>query len=101
MSKNWGAMKNTGVTVGKAIVTLVILGLIYVFYSAFYFASVQASHGQLSIIGLLGYGVSQLSYMLLAAGLFSGTFYAFNIKSRMRVLFMAIASACLGFYLVN
>jgi hypothetical protein len=78
-----------------------LLGLIYVFYSAFYFASVQASHGQLSIIALLGYGVSQLSYVLLAAGLFSGTFYAFNIKSRMRVLFMAIASACLGFYLVN
>ena len=30
MSKNWGALRNTGVTVGKAIVTLVILGLISV-----------------------------------------------------------------------
>jgi uncharacterized protein len=31
MSKNWGAPRNTGVTVGKAIVTLLILGLISVY----------------------------------------------------------------------
>ena len=50
---------------------------------------------------ILGYGISQLGYLMIAAGLISGTFKVFNLRKRFHVLGVAMACLVIGIYFSN
>ena len=64
-------------------------------------ASVFASMNGESIDGAIGYGLANLGYVLLVAGLVAGTFRAFAIERRGQVLLAAAVAWILGIVLSN
>lgn len=50
---------------------------------------------------VIGYGISNLGYLLFAAGIFTGTFRVLGLKTRWQVFGVAIVSFLLGTVLLN
>ena len=54
-----------------------------------------------SITTILGYGFAQLGYLLVAAGIFVGTFRVFGLRKRWQILLLGLISFCIGTALSN
>jgi hypothetical protein len=50
---------------------------------------------------MLGYGIAQLGYLLIAAGVIKGTFNVFRLQKRSHVFGAAVVCLIVGFYLTN
>ena len=50
---------------------------------------------------ILGYGLSQLGYVMFFAGVYKGTFLVFNLDKRLQVLVVAIVCVGMGFIFIN
>ena len=50
---------------------------------------------------ILGYGLSQLGYVMIFAGVYKGTFLVFNLDKRRQVLSVAIILIVSGLVLFN
>ena len=49
----------------------------------------------------MGYGLSQLGYLLIASGIIKGTFLALNLNTRLKTIFVGIISLFIGVVLSN
>ena len=59
------------------------------------------SEGAETTTSLLGFGLSHLGYLMLAAGLFLGQFAIFGLRSRARTLLAGLVVLTIGVVLVN
>ena len=50
---------------------------------------------------ILGYGLSQLGYVMIFAGVYKGTFLVFNLDKRIQVFVSAIVCVGMGFMFIN
>ena len=50
---------------------------------------------------ILGYGLSQLGYVMIFAGVYKGTFLVFNLDKRLQVFVSAIVCVGMGFMFIN
>jgi Na+/phosphate symporter len=50
---------------------------------------------------IVGYGLAQLGYLLIASGIFKGTFLVFNIDGRFKTIFFGICFLLIGTALIN
>ena len=50
---------------------------------------------------ILGYGLSQLGYVMFFAGVYKGTFLVFNLDKRLQVFVSAIVCVGMGFIFIN
>ena len=50
---------------------------------------------------ILGYGLSQLGYVMFFAGVYKGTFLVFNLDKRLQVLVVAVVCVGMGFIFIN
>ena len=50
---------------------------------------------------ILGYGLSQLGYVMFFAGVYKGTFLVFNLDKRLQVFVSAIVCVGMGFMFIN
>ena len=50
---------------------------------------------------ILGYGLSQLGFVMFFAGVYKGTFLVFNLDKRLQVLVVAIVCVGMGFIFIN
>ena len=50
---------------------------------------------------ILGYGLSQLGYVMIFAGVYKGTFLIFNLDKRIQVFVSAIVCVGMGFMFIN
>jgi len=50
---------------------------------------------------ILGYGLSQLGYVMFFAGVYKGTFLVFNLDKRLQVLVVAVLCVGMGFMFIN
>jgi len=49
----------------------------------------------------IGYGLSQLGYVMFFAGVYKGTFLVFNLDKRLQVLVVAVVCVGMGFIFIN
>tara|TARA_B100001121_G_scaffold257671_1_gene236035 strand:+ start:106 stop:363 length:258 start_codon:yes stop_codon:yes gene_type:complete len=50
---------------------------------------------------IMGYGLSQLGYLLIASGIIKGTFLALNLNTRLKTIIVGIISLFIGVVLSN
>ena len=50
---------------------------------------------------ILGYGLSQLGYVMIFAEVYKGTFLVFNLDKRLQVLVVAVVCVGMGFIFIN
>ena len=50
---------------------------------------------------ILGYGLSQLGYVMFFAGVYKGTFLVFNLDKRLQVFVSAVVCVGMGFIFIN
>jgi hypothetical protein len=50
---------------------------------------------------IVGYGLAQLGYLLIASSIFKGTFLVFNIDGRFKTIFFGICFLLIGTALIN
>ena len=50
---------------------------------------------------ILGYGLSQLGYVMIFAEVYKGTFLVFNLDKRLQVLVVAVVCVGMGFVFIN
>jgi len=53
------------------------------------------------VLVILGYGLSQLGYVMFFAGVYKGTFLVFNLDKRLQVFVSAVVCVGMGFIFIN
>ena len=72
------------------------ISLLYPIVAMIYIATKTS---EVSVI--IGYGLSQLGYVMLFAGVYKGTFLVFNLDKRLQVFVSAIVCVGMGFMFIN
>jgi hypothetical protein len=75
------------------------VGLLYPIIGVMSYA--DAYQGSAQWAGILGYGIGQMGYLLIAAGAIKGTFNVFRLQKRSHVFGAAVACLIVGFYFSN
>ena len=72
------------------------ISLLYPIVAMIYIATKTS---EVSVI--IGYGLSQLGYVMIFAGVYKGTFLVFNLDKRLQVFVTAIVCVGMGFMFIN
>lgn len=72
------------------------ISLLYPIVAMIYIATKTS---EVSVI--IGYGLSQLGYVMIFAGVYKGTFLVFNLDKRLQVLVVAVVCVGMGFIFIN
>ena len=72
------------------------ISLLYPIVAMIYIATKTS---EVSVI--IGYGLSQLGYVMIFAGVYKGTFLVFNLDKRIQVFVSAIVCVGMGFMFIN
>ena len=72
------------------------ISLLYPIVAMIYIATKTS---EVSVI--IGYGLSQLGYVMFFAGVYKGTFLVFNLDKKLQVLVVAVVCVGMGFIFIN
>jgi hypothetical protein len=75
------------------------VGLLYPIIGVMSYADVYQGSSPWTV--MLGYGIAQLGYLLIAAGVIKGTFNVFRLQKRSHVFGAAVVCLIVGFYVTN
>ena len=73
------------------------ISLLYPIAAVFYISLKTPAN----VLVIAGYGISNLGYLLIAAGILRGTFKIFRLQKRIYVLISGATSLLVGFVLTN